>query len=54
MGTIRANREIGVSSGGGGDHYFFNDTGLTWQVPEPTSLALLGLGGLALLRRRRS
>jgi len=22
-------------------------------VPEPTSLALLGLGGLALLRRRR-
>jgi hypothetical protein len=23
-------------------------------VPEPTSLALLGLGGLAFMRRRRS
>ena len=29
-------------------------TGPTGVVPEPTSLALLGLGGLALLRRRRA
>ena len=25
-----------------------------WTIPEPTSLALLGLGGLSLLRRRRA
>ena len=28
-------------------------TNVTAQVPEPTTIALLGLGGLALLRRRR-
>ena len=27
--------------------------GISTAVPEPTSLALLGLGGLALIRRRR-
>ncbi len=27
--------------------------GQTFAIPEPTSLALLGLGGLAMLRRRR-
>lgn len=44
----------GEQDGGGGDHYHLYDAGLTWSVPEPASLALLGLGGLALLRRRRS
>ena len=36
---------------------FFLPSGATLtvtQVPEPTSLAILGLGGLALLRRRRA
>jgi len=27
-------------------------TGATFCIPEPTSLALLALGGLALIRRR--
>jgi hypothetical protein len=43
----------GIASGasviGGGDLL----DGLTVVVPEPTGLALLGLGGLATLRRRR-
>ncbi len=30
------------------------NTGQAFVVPEPTSLALLGLGGLAVLRRRRA
>ena len=34
------------------DGVFFDDISIT-QVPEPGSLALLGLGGLCLLRRRR-
>jgi len=56
--TLQPGDKIYVALGGGtdysgGDHYFLNDAGLTWSVPEPASLALLGLGGLALLRRRR-
>ena len=36
------------------DCHFYND-GITLRLvtPEPTSLALLGLGGLAMMHRRR-
>jgi hypothetical protein len=34
-------------------HGYFGGTFKYGPVPEPTSLALLGLGGLAMLRRRR-
>ncbi|MCE9589435.1 MAG: PEP-CTERM sorting domain-containing protein [Planctomycetes bacterium] len=30
-----------------------DDLQLNWQIPEPSSLGLLALGGLTLLRRRR-
>jgi len=32
---------------------FYDDISVTGQIPEPSSTALLGLGGLALLLRRR-
>ncbi|XAM01392.1 PEP-CTERM sorting domain-containing protein [Phycisphaeraceae bacterium D3-23] len=41
------------NTGGGPDGYVDNVTFEINEVPEPGSLALLGLGGLALLRRRR-
>jgi hypothetical protein len=56
---------IGTNTGGGFNDWTFSDSGTTYTVrslqilvnaaliPEPASLSLLGLGGLALLRRRR-
>lgn len=45
-----------VALDAGFDNYFNNDgsTGLIGVVPEPGSLALLGMGGLFMLRRRRN
>ena len=46
-------RVDGVKSGAFADHFEVNGTQLSLVVPEPSSTALLGLGGLALILRRR-
>ena len=54
-GSFEDRNNDGVVTGGGAP--FYDDAALsitTAAVPEPTSLALLGLGGLAALRRRRA
>lgn len=43
---------FGLGGGAGGDRVGFNDFQFN-AVPEPSSTALLGLGGLALILRRR-
>ena len=49
LGVVRLGGPSDLSSAGGGGN--FDDIYLA-QIPEPTSLALLALGGLALIRRR--
>ena len=41
-----------VNDNGERDEVFFDEATLSTVIPEPTTLALLALGGLALLRRR--
>ena len=52
---------VGASFGGANYSFLIdyaggtgNDVVLTYAVPEPTTLGLLGVAGLALLRRRRA
>jgi len=57
-GAAQAELLIGWANGGldggtGGQSAFADDATLTSSVPEPASLSLLGLGGSALLMRRR-
>ena len=40
-------------NGSGASNDAYTGANLIWAVPEPTSLGLLGLTGLALMRRRR-
>ena len=49
--SIRLGGPSNLSSPGGGGNF---DNIVLETVPEPGSLALLGLGGLAMLRRRRA
>ena len=46
--------KFGVTSTGANDRIEFNNVRLDSEVPEPNSLALLGLGGLLLARRRHN
>ncbi len=50
LGVVRLGGPSNLSSPGGGGN--FDDIHLA-QIPEPASLTLLALGGLAVLRRRR-
>ncbi|WP_227021327.1 PEP-CTERM sorting domain-containing protein [Oceaniferula marina] len=52
--TVGGEYQIQLSSANSpdGNHVFVDNIGLT-AVPEPSSAALLGLGGLALILRRR-
>jgi hypothetical protein len=43
----------GLDGGTGGQSAFADDATLTAVVPEPASISLLGLGGMALMARRR-
>ncbi len=50
-------KEIGIEfTGAGGPHFaHFDDVEMHWSgVPEPASMALLALGGLAVVRRKRA
>lgn len=53
--SIRSYDNVVLGSGftNGGVEAYFDDVVVDYVVPEPSSLALAGLGGLALLRRRR-
>ena len=53
LSNLSGATKIVVVPGHRDDHVSFDNLRYTTSVPEPASLAVLGLGGLALLKRRR-
>jgi len=53
VGTYTIKLLVEAGNETGGNNWAFDDIALTAAVPEPSSVALLGLGGLALILRRR-
>ena len=53
FGGYASTREAGVSYFTSGDYFFTGSGGFT-AVPEPTSLAVLMIGGMVAIRRRRA
>lgn len=51
--TTTGTYELRISSPSNGDNHSYIDNIVVDEVPEPSTTALLGLGGLALILRRR-